>query len=182
MSLEKGLPIGTGLGSSACSVVATLEALNRFHRHPLGAAELFGLMAEMEGGISGGIHTDNIGPCLYGGLRLCAPGSATTHALPWPAPWRVVVSWPGTRVETRDARQVLPEQVPLRTAVRQGASFASFVHALHSGDVTLAADSLVDLLAEPHRKKLLPGFEEAKRALADLGARAVGISGSGPSL
>lgn len=182
VNLEKRLPIGTGLGSSACSIVATLEALNRLHRHPLSTAEIFGLMAEMEGGISGSVHTDNIGPCLFGGLRLCAPGKTISYALPWPSHWRVVVCWPGTRVETRRARQVLPQDVPLKTAVQQGALFASFVHALHSGDVMLAAESLVDLLAEPHRMTLLPGFESAKRTLADLGACAVGISGSGPSL
>lgn len=180
--LEKRLPIGTGLGSSACSVVAALEALNRFHRHPLDTGEVFQLMAEMEGRISGGIHTDNIGPCLFGGLRLCPPGSTTVYALPWPAPWRVVVCWPGTRLETKKSREVLPAQIPLETAVQQGAKFAGFVHALHAGDTRLAADSLVDLLAEPHRKALLPGFDKAKRALAALGALAVGISGSGPSI
>lgn len=180
--LEKRLPIGTGLGSSACSVVATLEALNRFHRHPFTTAEIFALMAEMEGGISGGVHTDNIGPCLFGGLRLCPPGSSATYALPWPAPWRVVVCWPGTRVETKKARQALPAEVPLHTAVEQGSHFATFVHALHAGDTRLAAASLVDLLAEPHRKALLPGFDKSRRALAGLGALAVGISGSGPSI
>jgi homoserine kinase len=180
--LEKCLPIGTGLGSSASSVVASLEALNRFHRHPLSSSELFGLMAEMEGGVSGGVHTDNIGPSLYGGLRLCAPGGTETYALPWPAAWRVVVCWPGTRLETRKSRAALPQQVPLDTAVRQSATFASFVHAIHIGNTKLAADCLVDFLAEPHRKALLPGFESAKAGLAELGALAVGISGSGPSL
>lgn len=182
VALEKRLPIGTGLGSSSSSVVATLEALNRLHRHPLAAPELFTLMAEMEGSISGGIHTDNIGPCLHGGLRLCPPGGTSTFALPWPAPWRAVVCWPGTRVETRRARQVLPAEVPLKTAVEQSARFATFVHALHAGDTGLAANSIVDLLAEPARKELLPGYAGARRALLDLGALAVGISGSGPSL
>ena len=182
VTLEKGLPIGTGLGSSSCSVVATLEALNLLHRNPLTPDELFALMAEMEGSMSGGVHTDNIGPCLMGGLRLCTPGSTATYPLPWPVGWRVVVCWPGTRVETRRARQVLPQEVPLKTAVQQGALFAGFVHALHSGDTTLAAASLVDLLAEPHRKALLPGFEDARQGLKGLGVLAVGISGSGPSL
>lgn len=180
--LEKGLPIGTGLGSSACSVVATLEALNRFHRHPLPTASLFALMAEIEGGVSGGVHTDNIGPCLYGGLRLCPPDSTRVYTLPWPAAWRVVVCWPGTRLETRKSRSVLPDGVPLKTAAKQSAHFACFIHALHTGDTALAAESLVDLLAEPYRKALLPGFEEARAALAGLGALAVGIAGSGPSI
>lgn len=180
--LEKGLPIGTGLGSSACSVVASLEALNRFHRHPLSTAELFALMAKIEGGVSGAVHTDNIGPCLFGGLRLCKPGTTDVYTLPWPAAWRVVVCWPGTRLETRKSRSVLPQEVPLRTAVLQSAHFACFIHALHAGNAALAAESLVDLYAEPYRKNLLPGFEEAAQALPGLGALAVGIAGSGPTI
>lgn len=182
VTLEKRLPIGTGLGSSACSVVAALEALNRFHRHPFDTREIFGLMAELEGGISGAIHTDNIGPCLFGGLRLCPPGNLQAYALPWPAHWQVAVCWPGTRLETRASRAVLPASVSMKTAVDHGATFASFIHALHAGDVALAAESLVDHLAEPHRGALLPGFDAAKKELAALGALAVGIGGSGPSI
>ncbi|NMU52816.1 homoserine kinase, partial [Vibrio parahaemolyticus] len=60
MTLEKNMPIGSGLGSSACSIVAALDALNRFHGQPLNETELLALMGEMEGKISGGIHYDNV--------------------------------------------------------------------------------------------------------------------------
>lgn len=180
--LEKRLPIGSGLGSSASSIVATLEALNRWHANLLPAQELFALMARMEGSISGEVHLDNVAPCLYGGLRLCPPGSQQEYALPWPAAWRAVVCWPGTRLETREARSVLPEEVPRKVAVRHGAQFAQFVHALHSGNAGLAAQCVVDHIAEPHRRALLPGFDEARTELAELGALAVGISGSGPTV
>ena len=160
--LEKRLPIGSGLGSSASSIVAALEALNRWHAHLLPAQELFGLMAKMEGAISGEVHLDNVAPCLYGGLRLCPPGSQQEYALPWPAAWRAVVCWPGTQLETRKARSVLPDEVPRKTAVRHGAQFAQFVHALHSGNAALAADCVVDHIAEPHRRALLPGFDQAR--------------------
>ena len=180
--LEKRMPIGSGLGSSASSIVASLEALNRFFNYPLTTHELFQLMAEMEGSVSGDVHLDNIAPSLYGGLRLCPPGSPFVHALPWPAAWRIVVCWPGTRLETKKARAVLPDTVSRTTAVMQAANFASFIHALHTGDAALAGASITDLIAEPHRSQLLPGFKEAQRALADLGALAVGISGSGPTI
>ncbi len=180
--LSKRLPIGSGLGSSASSIVAALEALNRFHGNPLTTRQLFGLMARMEGGISGEIHLDNIAPCLFGGLRLCPPGSLSEYALPWPGAWRAVVCWPGTRLVTREARAVLPEEFPRKTVVAHGAQFAEFVHALHSGNTRLASRCVVDLLAEPYRRRLLPGFDEAKEALAGLGALAVGISGSGPTV
>ena len=180
--LSKQLPIGSGLGSSASSIVAALEALNRWHDNLLSAHNLFRLMARMEGGISGEIHLDNIAPCLYGGLRLCPPGDQHEYALPWPGAWRAVVCWPGTKLVTREARAVLPEQISRKVAVRHGAQFAEFVHALHTGNTRLAAECMVDHIAEPCRRKLLPGFDEAKSALLELGALAVGISGSGPTI
>ncbi|MGH8033582.1 MAG: homoserine kinase [Lysobacterales bacterium] len=180
--LDKRLPIGSGLGSSASSVVATFEVLNRWHDHPLGSRELFRLMAQVEGGISGEIHLDNIAPCLYGGLRLCPPGGESEYALPWPARWHAVVCWPGTELVTREARAVLPEQLPRATAVRHGAQFAQFVYALYTGKTGLAASSMVDLIAEPYRSSLLPGFARARDELTAMGALAVGISGSGPTV
>jgi hypothetical protein len=86
--LSKRLPIGSGLGSSASSIVAALEALNRWHGNLLNTHELFRLMAQMEGTISGEVHLDNVAPCLYGGLRLCPPASQSEYALPWPGAWR----------------------------------------------------------------------------------------------
>jgi homoserine kinase len=139
-------------------------------------------MAEVEGGISGEIHLDNIAPCLYGGLRLCPPGNAYEYALPWPARWLAVVCWPGTELNTRDARAVLPAQLPRATAVQHGAQFAQFVYALYTGKTSLAAASIVDFIAEPWRRNLLPGFDRVREALPALGALAVGISGSGPTV
>ena len=149
VTLDKRLPIGSGLGSSATSVVATLEALNRWFGQALSSRELFRLMAEVEGGISGEVHLDNIAPCLYGGLRLCPPGGQAEYALPWPARWRAVVCWPGTKLITREARAVVPAELPRATAVRHGARFAQFVYALYTGKTSLAASSLVDENAEP---------------------------------
>jgi len=180
--LEKNLPIGSGLGSSATSVVATLEALNRWHGNPLTSRENFHLMAVAEGGISGEVHLDNIAPCLYGGLRLCPPASHSEYALPWPSRWQTVVCWPGTELVTREARAVLPEQLPRKTVVNHGAQFAQFVYALYTGKTRLAATSMQDLIAEPYRRKLLPGFDEAREALQQMGVLTVGISGSGPTI
>ncbi|MEJ8568671.1 homoserine kinase [Elongatibacter sediminis] len=182
LTLDKRLPIGSGLGSSASSVVAALEGLNRWYGNPLGSRDLFRLMAEAEGRISGAVHLDNIAPCLYGGLRLCPPGGQAEYALPWPARWQTVVCWPGTELVTREARSVLPESLPRATAVQHAAQFAQFVHALYTGKTGLAAASMVDLIAEPSRRRLLAGFDDAREALLGRGALTVGISGSGPTL
>ncbi len=182
ITLDKRLPVGSGLGSSASSIVATLVALNRYFGRPLDRPDLLQMMAEMEGSISGEIHLDNIAPCLLGGLRLCMPGGARQYSLPWPAHWQSVVAWPGTRLETRPAREVLPKHYDRRTVVSHGAQFALFVHLLHQGDARAAAECLVDMLAEPYRKALLPGFETARAELATMGVLATGISGSGPTI
>lgn len=182
MTLDKRLPVGSGLGSSASSIVATLVALNHYFGRPLDRPALLHLMAEMEGSISGEVHLDNIAPCLLGGLRLCMPGGARQYGLPWPGHWQSVVAWPGTRLETRPAREILPTSYDRKTVIAHGAQFALFVHELHQGEAGAAAECLVDLLAEPYRKSLLPGFEEARTELLRLGALAVGISGSGPTV
>jgi homoserine kinase len=182
VTLDKRLPVGSGLGSSASSIVATLVALNHYFGRPLDRPALLHLMAEMEGSISGEIHLDNIAPCLLGGLRLCMPGSSHQYALPWPGRWRAVVAWPGTRLDTRAAREVLPQGYDRSRVVTHGAQFALFVHALHQGEASIAANCLKDLLAEPYRMKLLPGFEAARVELKKMGALATGISGSGPTI
>ena len=182
ITLDKRLPVGSGLGSSASSIVATLVALNHYFDRPLDRPALLRLMAEMEGSISGEVHLDNIAPCLLGGLRLCMPDGARQYGLPWPGHWQSVVAWPGTRLETRPAREVLPTSYDRKTVVAHGAQFALFVHQLYQGDVAAAAECLVDLLAEPYRKSLLPGFEEARVELAKMGVLATGISGSGPTV
>lgn len=182
VSLDKRLPVGSGLGSSASSIVATLVALNRFFGKPLNRLQLLELMAEMEGAISGEVHLDNIAPSLLGGLRLCMPDGRRQYGLPWPGRWQVLVAWPGTRMETRAARELLPDRLQRSTTVAHGAQFAQFVHELHAGEPRDAARCLVDLIAEPWRKDLIPGFDEARAALTRLGALAFGISGSGPTV
>jgi homoserine kinase len=182
VTLEKRLPVGSGLGSSASSIVATLVALNQWHGRPLNRPQLLNLMAEAEGGISGEVHLDNIAPSLLGGLRLCMPGSSQQEGLPWPGAWQIVIAWPGSRLDTRAARMVLPEKLDRRLVVAHGAKFARFVHALHIGDSAGAAECITDLIAEPHRQRLLPGFVDAREALMGMGALSVGISGSGPTV
>lgn len=182
ITLDKRLPVGSGLGSSASSIVATLVVLNHYFGRPLNRPALLQLMAEMEGSISGEVHLDNIAPCLLGGLRLCMPDGARQYGLPWPGHWQTVVAWPGTRLETRPAREVLPQHYDRKTVVAHGAQFALFVHNLHQGEAGAAAKCLVDLLAEPYRKSLLPGFEAARIEMARMGVLATGISGSGPTI
>lgn len=109
MVLEKNMPIGSGLGSSACSVVAALAALNRFAGDPLDAQRLLTLMGELEGRISGSVHYDNVAPCYLGGLQLMLEAQGIiSQPVPCFDDWLWVMAYPGIKVSTAEARAILP--------------------------------------------------------------------------
>lgn len=176
LELRKGMPVGSGLGSSAASVVAAVIACDEFYGNPLGTDGRLHLMGELEAELSGGVHWDNILPCALGGLRL---GSAR---LPAPPDWTWLVAYPGIRLETRTMRAVLPASIPLHDAVEQSARLGRFVDALHRGDGRAAAALMVDPVVEPRRSPMIPGFASIKARLLTSGALAAGISGSGPTI
>lgn len=183
MTLEKNMPIGSGLGSSACSIVAALDALNRFHGQPLNEMELLALMGEMEGQISGGIHYDNVAPCYLGGLQLMLEElGIISQEVPCFDDWYWVMAYPGIKVSTAEARSILPSQYRRQDVIAHGRHLGGFIHACHSGQPELAAKLIKDVIAEPYREKLLPGFADARKYAMSAGALACGISGSGPTL
>lgn len=183
MTLEKNMPIGSGLGSSACSIVAALDALNQFHGNPLNQTELLALMGEMEGKISGGIHYDNVAPCYLGGVQLMLEElGIISQEVPCFDDWYWVMAYPGIKVSTAEARAILPSQYRRQDIIAHGRHLAGFIHACHSGQPELAAKLIKDVIAEPYREKLLPGFSDARKYAVSAGALTTGISGSGPTL
>lgn len=183
MKLEKNMPIGSGLGSSACSVVAGLMAMNEHCGKPLNDTELLALMGELEGRISGSVHYDNVAPCFLGGLQLMLEENGIiSQEVPGFDDWLWVMAYPGIKVSTAEARAILPAQYRKEDCIKHGRYLAGFIHACHSQQPQLAAKLMKDVIAEPYRTKLLPGFAEARQAAQDIGALACGISGSGPTL
>lgn len=183
MVLYKNLPIGSGLGSSASSIVAALHGLNAFYGEPFTRAELLQMMGELEGQISGSVHYDNVAPSYLGGLVLMAQaGDKVALSLPVFDDWYWVVCYSGIKVSTAEARRILPSTIPLADTLTFGRQLGVFVHALHTGDRALAGAMMQDVIAEPHRKALLPGFEQARDFCQQTGAIAFGISGSGPTV
>lgn len=180
LRLHKALPVGSGLGSSAASAVAALQALNLFYQNALSARELLMLAGEMEGRISGSVHYDNVAPALLGGLQLLVPDARLSVGLPLP-PWHLVLYHPGIEVATRTARAVLPAHYDLATVTAFGQRLAAFVQAVMAQDWPAAAALLSDELIEAHRAPLVPGFVAAKAAALGNGALAFSLSGAGPT-
>ncbi|HIF9422074.1 TPA: homoserine kinase [Photobacterium damselae] len=183
VTLEKNMPIGSGLGSSACSIVAALDALNQFHGNPLDQEALLALMGEMEGEISGSLHYDNVAPCYLGGLQFMVESQdIISQSIPCFEHWYWVMAYPGITVSTAEARAILPAQYRRQDVIAHGRHLAGFIHSCYSGQAKLAASMIKDVVAEPYRERLLPGFSQAREYALSAGALASGISGSGPTL
>ncbi|AWX14763.1 homoserine kinase [Mergibacter septicus] len=183
LTLEKNMPIGSGLGSSACSIVATLVGLNTFHSEPFNRTELLSMMGELEGRISGSIHYDNVAPCYLGGMQLMLQtGNTICQSLPYFTDWYWILAYSGIEVPTAQARAILPPNYPRQTLIEQARNLGGFIHACHTNQTKLAANLLQDLIAEPYRQQLLPQFLQVKQGCQDLGGLSSGISGSGPTM
>jgi len=183
LRLHKNLPVGSGLGSSACSIVVACYAFNDYFGKPLSEAELLQLMAQAEGGVSGSVHYDNVAPSYLGGLQLMLPQSPhICRTLPWFEHWRVVLSYPGTVLSTKAARAVLPQQLSLPHSIAFAGMLSRFISALYAGDEADAGAALQDLVAEPARTPLIPELPSIRAALMAEGVLHVGISGAGPTL
>jgi homoserine kinase len=185
VTLDKRLPVNSGLGSSASSVVAALAAFQAASALPLDGMELLELAGRGEGAYSGAAHLDNVAPSLLGGLRMVVPGRegrASARELPWPRDLVFVVVHPDWELPTAQSRAVLPAHIALCATVAFGGNLAAFVHALHTEDRALLARCLRDPLAEPHRAPLVPGFTRAKASALAAGALGFSFSGSGPSV
>ena len=180
VELEKGIPLGSGLGGSAASCVAALVAANALLDAPLAREALYDFALDGESASSGSRHGDNVAPMLLGGVAL----ATATRALRIEAPdWlHAVVVHPDQVLETRRSRAALADPYPLHDLVAQSAHLAQFLLGLQRGDATLIRDGLHDVLVEPRRAPLIPGFARVKAAALDQGALGASISGGGPSV
>jgi homoserine kinase len=183
ITLEKNLPIGSGLGSSAASIVAAFVAINHFYNNPFDQRQLLMMMGELEGQISGSVHYDNVAPAYLGGMVLMTgEADQATVSLPVFNNWYWVLCYSGLSVSTSAARKILPDQYPISDTLRFGRQLAVFVDALYRNDPDTAARMIKDPIAEPYRKALLPKFDEAAAFVDSQSGLAFGISGSGPTV
>lgn len=183
IEVRKGIPLASGLGGSAASAVAGAVAADAVLGGNLDRTALLecAMIGERKG--SGGDHADNAAPSLIGGFVLVLPGRPPKMVrLPTPDDLMVAVAHPAMEVETRRARMILGDTIPLSAGVQQWGNAAGMVAGLFSGDWELIARCMRDAVAEPVRAQLVPGFEAVKASALEAGAVAAGLSGSGPSV
>ncbi len=172
-----GIPLGSGMGSSAATIVGGLAAANALVQGGLDRAALLRLAYAIEG------HPDNVAAAVYGGLVLVSADGDVLQAQAVPVPaMRVVIALPDMRLSTAEARAALPAQVPLADAVYNVGHALFTVQALAQDDAALLGWAMADRLHQPYRQKLIPGFAAVEAAARQAGAVAVALSGAGPSL
>ena len=182
IELHKGIPGGSGIGSSGASAAAAAFATNEVLGAPLRTFDLVEPCVEAEEAVAGR-HADNVAASLIGGLIIVRSLDPLDLVRP-PVPeglWIVVVT-PEYEMLTREAREVLPEVVPLASVVRHSADIAGFVSACYTGDLNLLSRCINDDIIEPVRSQLIPGAQAAIDAALASGALGSSISGSGPSI
>ncbi|MBP9104113.1 MAG: homoserine kinase [Chitinophagaceae bacterium] len=182
VTIEKHIKPGSGIGSSAASAAGAAVAANHLLGNIFSSDEVVQFAMNGEKLASGVKHADNIAPCILGGVSLIR----SIHPLdiiPLSCPdLFVTIVHPQIEVRTSDARQILRQQVLLKDAIKQWGNIAGLVTGFLKNDPDLISRSLEDVIIEPVRSILIPGFDEVKTNCKEAGALGGGISGSGPSM
>lgn len=182
VEIKKNIKPGSGIGSSAASAAGAVVGANyllgnRFSSDDLVRFAMFG-----EKVASGVKHADNITPCILGGVTLIR-SIFPLDIIPLSSPELfVTIVHPQIEVKTENARKILKHQVELKDAIKQWGNVAGVVAGLLQKDYDLLGRSLEDVIIEPIRSILIPGFDEVKASCREAGALGGGISGSGPSI
>ncbi|HEY8185069.1 MAG TPA: homoserine kinase [Pyrinomonadaceae bacterium] len=183
VTIRKGIELGSGMGGSAASAAGALVAANSLLERPLPVEALVEYALLGEQAASGAAHPDNIAPCLFGGLTLVLSVNPVRYvSLPVPASILTVLVHPRLRVDTKNSRSILRPNVPLADHVQQSANLGAFIAGCFGNDLEMIRHSLSDLVIEPQRAPLIPGFADVKAAAMERGAIGASISGSGPSV
>jgi homoserine kinase len=182
VKINKLIKPGSGVGSSAASSAGAVVGANHLLGNIFSKDDLVRFAMNGEKVASGVKHADNIAPCIFGGVTLVRSiFPLEIIALPSPS-LHVTIVHPQIEVRTADARSILRQNVQLKDAIKQWGNIAGLVAGLMKGDYDLIGRSLEDVIIEPVRSILIPGFDELKKACIAAGALGGGISGSGPSI
>ena len=183
IQIFKNFKPGSGLGSSAASAAGTAFAVNQLLEQKYSKLELTKFAMQGEVAACGSAIADNVAAAIYGGFILVRNYEPLDIIkIPSPSELMVTVIHPQIEIKTEDARKVVPQNISVKTAISQWANVGGLISGLHTSDFDLISRSLIDHVAEPHRKQLIPHFDDVKHTAIEIGALGAGISGSGPSI
>jgi len=183
IEIYKKIKPGSGIGSSAASAAGSVFAINELLGRPYDKTELTYFAMKGEAIASNCEHADNLAPAIFGGFVLVKSiNPLEILELPTPKDLYTTLIHPQIEIKTSEARAILPKEIPLQKAIVQWANVGSLIHALHTNDYELIGKSLTDVIIEPYRSKLIPHFDQIKKAALESKALGCGISGSGPSI
>ncbi len=179
IDIQTEVPVARGLGSSSTCVVAGIMAAAALTGHTVTREELVAMATRVEG------HPDNVAPAILG-AAVCSftPDGRLPRCLRYNVSDRLrfVTVIPPYEVHTSEARKVVPQEVPLSTAVWQMGRVAGLTRGLETGDASLIADANDDRLQEPYRRALIPDYDAIRETCLAGGAKTMWISGSGSTL
>ena len=179
IDIQTEVPVARGLGSSSTCVVAGIMAAAALTGHTVTREELVAMATRVEG------HPDNVAPAILG-AAVCSftPDGRLPRCLRYDVSDRLrfVTMIPPYEVHTSEARKVVPQEVPLSTAVWQMGRVAGLTRGLETGDASLIADANDDRLQEPYRRALIPDYDAIRETCLAGGAKTMWISGSGSTL
>jgi homoserine kinase len=181
--IEKGIPLGSGLGGSAASAVAAVVAANALLDKPLAKIDLLQFAMQGEKVSSGSLHVDNISPSLFGGLVLTVGiDNPRVKQIPVPAGIRAVLVHPHLFLSTKQARGILKREVTMSDFIWQTANLAGFISGCYTNDLDMIRASFEDVVIEKQRSQLIPGFDSVRQGALAAGALGCTISGAGPTM
>lgn len=183
LKIIKGLPAGSGLGSSAASAAAAAYAANLLFGKKLSKSELILPATLAEEYVSGGFFADNVAPALLGGATLTRSSvPLDVTRLGTISRLIIVLVIPKIQILTRKAREILPSKVNMYSFVANMANACLIASAFSKNSYGLFNRSLKDIVIEPVRSELIPGFDDVKVRALEAGADGMTISGAGPAV
>ena len=185
IKIKKGVPAGFGMGSSAASASATAVAFDKLFGLKLDGNSLVEYAGSGEKASAGSVHYDNVAASVLGGFVIVKTNPLQVIRIDPPTNLRMCVAVPKLDVpkkKTKVSRGVIPKKIKLTDSILNLSNASAIVAGFMKKDPELIGNSIKDVIVEPARKHMIPGFDKVKENALKAGALGVTISGAGPSV